>query len=186
MNRSRSTPGFRLVAATLLALGAFWAPPGASASCAVQPGGGVAWNTADAAFVGTVTSIANGARWATVRVEEVWKGPDQPIEVVVRGGPEGNASTSVDRTYAIGMRYLFAVGISDGTLVDSACSATTPADAIDLAAIRPADVRQPAGGSTSPTGGGLDLGGLAGPVLVVAIVGGVLLAAVLLARRRDA
>ncbi|MBF8290192.1 MAG: hypothetical protein HW391_1160 [Chloroflexi bacterium] len=184
--RSRSTLGLRLAAAALLSLGALWAPAGAAASCLIPPAGDLGWQAADVVFVGTVTGVANGARWATVRVEEVWKGPDQPVDVVVRGGPEGNTATSVDRTYNVGTRYLFAVSMEDGTLADNSCSPTTQADAIDLAALRPAEVRQPIGAAPTPASGGLDLSGLAGPVLIVGIVGGLLVATVFLARRREA
>ena len=174
----------RVLAAAILSLAALWAPAGASASCAFVPDA-AQWATADAVFVGTAISVANGARWATVRVEEVWQGPDQPVEVVVRGGPGGNVATSVDRTYTVGIRYLFAVSVVDGELADSSCSGTTQADAIDLDELRPPDVRQPAGTAPGSSDGGLDLGALAGPVLVVGVVGGLLLATVLLARRRE-
>ena len=181
---------FRVLAAGALTFAALLAPTAASASCLVPPGGQAPWASADAVFLGTVTSVANNDRWAIVRVEEVWVGPDQPVDVVVRGGPEGDTATSVDRTYIVGMRYVFGVMIVDGNLEDNACSGTTEVDAIDLDAMRPDDVRAPSGG-TSGTGppdsaGGLDLGAMAGPVLVVAVIGGLLLATVLLARRREA
>jgi hypothetical protein len=181
----------RLVAALLLGLGALWAPATASASCVILPDGQELWRTADAVFLGTVTAVENNARWAKVAVEEVWNGPDQPAEVIVRGGPEdpGTAS-SVDRTYEVGVSYLFAVSIVDGNLEDNACSGTTQADLMDIDRVRPAEVREPGGGGsgTGPTDAadGLDLGALSGPVLVVAVVGGVLLVIVLLARRREA
>ncbi|HEX4898600.1 MAG TPA: hypothetical protein VFV53_09620, partial [Candidatus Limnocylindrales bacterium] len=126
---------------------------------------------------------------AKVSVDEVWTGPDQPAEVVVRGGPaDQGTSTSVDRTYQVGVRYLFAVLVVDGNLEDNACSGTTQVDAIDLDAMRPDDVRTPDGGpvDAAESSGGLDLGGLAGPVLLASVVGGLLLATVLLARRRAA
>ncbi len=182
----RATHPLRLLAASVLTLAVLWAPGGASASCLALPPGQAAWASADAVFVGTVTSVANGARWATVHVEEVWIGPDQPAEVVVRGGPEGNTATSVDRSYTVGMRYVFGVTVVDGQLHDSACSGTTQADAIDLDAMRPDDVRQPVGGTPESAGGGLDLAGIAGPAALIAVVAGLLLATVLLARRREA
>lgn len=186
MNSARTARLGRLAAAALLSLAAAWAPAGASASCLVLPGGGPLWDSADVVFVGTVTGLANNARWATVRVEEIWKGPDVPAEVVVHGGPAGNVATSVDRTYTIGLRYLFAVASVDGALEDSACSPTTLEDQIDLDAIRPADVRQPAGGAPESAGFWPDLGELAGPVLVIGGIGALLLATVILARRREA
>ncbi len=185
VRRPRASAAFRFVVAALLGVGMLWAPGQALASCAQLPGVEAGWKLADAVFVGTVTSVANGGRWATVRVEEVWKGPDQPAEVVVRGGPGGNVATSVDQTYEVGTRYLFAAGISDGNLVDNSCSATAPVDTIDLGAIRPADVRAPVGG-TQPAGDrGPDLAAAAGPMIVAGIVGVLLVCVIVLTRRRE-
>ena len=176
----------RLVASLGLGLVALWAPAVADASCAPPPDGQELWRTADAVFVGTVTSVDNNARWATVSVDEIWSGPDQPAEVVVRGGPgDPGTMSSVDRTYEVGVRYLFAVMIVNGNLEDNACSGTIAVDGIDLDSMRPADARPPDGGPISGDDP-LDLGGLTGPLLVTSIVGGLLLATVLLARRRDA
>jgi hypothetical protein len=87
-------------------------------------------------FVGTVLSTTNRDRIAQVRVEEVWKGPDLPGEVDVRGTPVGqeeNAVSSVDRTFRVGHRYLFVPGHGvdlsprpNGRAVvdDSLCTAT--------------------------------------------------------------
>jgi hypothetical protein len=97
---------------------------------------------ADSVFVGTVTSLANNDRWATVAVEEVWDGPDLPPVVEVRGGPDGNAASSVDRAFTAKASYLFVVFISDGVLSDNVCSATTEFTR-DLIALRPATARQP-------------------------------------------
>lgn len=177
----------RFAAAAMLVFTALAAPSVASASCALPPGGAVdLWKSADAVFVGTVTALANDGRSAQVRVSETWQGPDQPAEVVVLGGPEGQGvATSIDRTYAVGVEYLFAVTVdANGKLMDNACSGTTETSSLDLKAIRPADVRQPIGGAPTSASGGLDLSGLAGPVLLAAIVGGLLLVTVLLANRR--
>lgn len=188
MTASRPVRSIRVAVATILAFVSLLAPTAASASCIPPVPGESPWASADAVFVGTVTSIANNARWATVHVEEVWIGPDQPVEVVVRGGPEGNTATSVDRTYLVGVRYVFGVTIVDGVLQDSACSGTTQAEAIDLEAMRPADVRPPTGAGTDPTGqeGGFDLGGVVAPLLLVGAIGGLLAGTVVLARRREA
>jgi hypothetical protein len=168
----------------LLALVALAAPAGVLAKCVPTPVGAVPWTEADAVFVGTVTSVANGERWATVAVEEVWHGPDQPTEVIVRGGPE-DSMTSVDRTYAVGIRYIFAVTVEDGALLDNSCSGTTPADEVDLGAVRPAEIRTP-GTETAASGQpGPTLAGLGGPLAVVAVGGALLLITVLLARRRE-
>jgi hypothetical protein len=97
---------------------------------------------ADSVFVGTVASLSNNDRWASVAVEEVWKGPDLSPLVEVRGGPDGNAASSVDRAFTAKTSYLFVVFISDGVLSDNSCSATTEFTR-DLIALRPATARQP-------------------------------------------
>lgn len=178
--RARILSVFGLLAAALLV------PAPASASCAVLPGSEEQWKTADSVFVGTVIGVENNARWAKVSVEEIWIGPDQAAEVIVRGGSEdAGTASSVDRQYEVGIRYLFAVMVVDGTLQDNACSGTTPVEVIDLDSMRPADSRVPGAAPEAPDPG-LDLGGLAAPVLIVSVIGGLLLATVLLARRRAA
>lgn len=176
----------RILSALGLVVAALLVPAPASASCAILPGSEDQWRTADSVFVGTVTAVENNARWAKVSVEEIWIGPDQAAEVIVRGGSEdvGTAS-SVDRQYEVGIRYLFAVMIVDGTLQDNACSGTTPVEVIDLDSMRPSDSRTLGDAPEGPDPG-LDLGRLAGPVLIVSVVGGLVLATVLLARRRAA
>jgi hypothetical protein len=185
MAASRPARRHRVFLIAILSLAALLVPGGVSASCMQLPPGTTPWDGADAVFVGTVTSVANNARWATVRVEEVWVGPDQPVEVVVRGGPEGNVATSVDRTYNVGARYVFGVAIVDGELTDSACSGTTVVEAIDLAEARPDGVRYPAGAPPTDAGG-FDIAALVAPAMVAALVGLVLLGIVLVARRRAA
>jgi len=188
MPASRPARWLRVLAAAALTLASLLVPTAASASCLAPAEGQDPFAAADAVFLGTVTSVANNARWATVRVEEIWSGPDQPVEVVVRGGPEGNTATSVDRTYLVGDRYVFAVLLVDGNLEDNACSGTTAVAAIDLDALRPDEVRVPEGAAAGATdrSSSFDLGGLAGPVLLASVIGGLLLATVLLARRREA
>lgn len=167
-----------------VALMAMLATPAASlASCAVQPNIKEAAASAEIAFIGTVTATANRDSWATVSVEEVWRGPDQPAEVVIKGGPEGNAATSVDRTFEVGMKYLF-FPYTDGAagLADNSCTSTAPWSA-DMLALRPKDARAPLGGTTTATG--FDAGGLLGPIAVAVVVAGVLLGVGLLARSRQ-
>lgn len=158
----------------------------AAASCAVPPLED--WiRSSDVAFVGTIVQLANGDRWATVNVEEIWHGPDLAPVVEVRGGPAGNVASSVDRTYGVG-RYLFAVSVAEGVLQDGACSATTEWTE-DLAKLRPADARRPSApidSAPEPTSGTSPLAPVvvaaAMVVAVVALFGSV----ALLARRRDA
>jgi len=105
---------------------------------------------ADSVFVGTVTSLSNNDRWATVAVEEVWSGPDLAPIVEIRGGPEGNAASSVDRSFTGGTRYLFLAYIADGVLSDNACSSTTEFTA-DLVRLRPATAHPPIAPAPDPT-----------------------------------
>lgn len=164
---------------------AFVVPPSAVlADCMMPPPVQEAAQTAEIVFVGTVVATTNRNSWAHVAVEEIWRGPDQPAEVVVRGGPEGNAATSVDRSYAAGTRYLFFPYADEaGALADNSCTNTVEWSA-DLAQLRPADARQPLG--ATPAEEGFDVGGLIAPLGVAILVGGVLLVAGLLARGRSA
>ena len=79
-------------------------------------------------FVGTVEAVRNVARFATVRINEQWKGPDLPDSVEVRGADvdDPNAFTSGDRSYAVGRRYLFLPANDAPPFLDGLCSATTP------------------------------------------------------------
>lgn len=155
-----------------------------AASCAPIESVEEAIRASDVAFVGTVVRLSNDGRWATVRVEEVWHGPDLTAIVEVRGGAAGNVASSVDRTFAM-TRYLFAASIADGTLQDNACTATAEWSG-ELARFRPDSARLP-----------LDAPGASEPVTptpalpMVVVFGGVALAvaaifgvAALVARRR--
>jgi hypothetical protein len=150
-----------------LLLVASWARP-AMASCALPPGEvGPRWADAEIVILGTVLAVADHDRIATVVVEEIWRGPDVPPEVIVRGGyGNGDSFTSGDRTFESGVRYLFDLRQSEGALQDNACSLTAPWSA-ELAALRPADARLVATQS-SPEANAMDLGG---PVAILVIVG---------------
>jgi hypothetical protein len=167
----------------LTALAVLGAPDVALADCAAPPPLEQAINAADIVFVGTVTSTANGNRWATVAVKEVWRGPDQPPIVLVKGGPGGNTATSVDRSFETGATYLFTpFRDGDGSLSDNSCSSTTLMSEA-VAPLRPALTRTPTG--AAPEAPGFDFGGLIGPIGVAVIVAGVLLLVGLLARGRQ-
>ena len=142
-----------------------------------------AMGTADIVFVGTVSATAQNNAWATVSIEEVWKGPDLPAVFEVRGGPGGNTVTSVDRAFEVGTRYLFVpFGMEDTFASDNSCSATQPWDE-SLAALRPADARGPIGGPP-PAPAPFDLLGAVLPFGVALLVAGVLVAVGLVARSR--
>jgi hypothetical protein len=114
-------------------------PPVALAACGPTPSLADAVLFGDVVIVGSVVKLENDDRWATVRVEERWRGArDVPDTIVVHGGPEPDASTTTDRTYQL-ERYLFVLTPGDGFFVDDACTATRPWTP-DLAAYRPAGV----------------------------------------------
>lgn len=163
----------------------------ALADCMMPPPIQEAITSAEIVFVGTVTATTNRSTWAEVQVEEVWRGPDLPARVVVKGGPEGNAATSVDRSFEVGLKYLFfpfvdpdAGPIPDqtGGLMDNSCTSTTAWSA-ELIPLRPADVREPLGATTGEAG--FDLGGLVAPLALALLVAGVLLVVGLVARGRQ-
>lgn len=114
-------------------------PPVALASCAASPSLADAVLFGDVVIVGSVVALENDDRWATVQVEERWRGArDVPDTIEVHGGPGADASTSVDRTFQA-TRYLFVLTAGDGYYVDNICTATRPWTP-DLAAYRPAGV----------------------------------------------
>lgn len=175
-----------LVALVLLAAGAVLAPAPALASCAgvpLPPDEAVFFG--DVVFVGTVLRTENEGRWATVRVEERWKGSDDLAEtIVVRGGPGPGMATSTDRTYAAG-RYLFIVERAGVEVRDSACGSTQPWTE-ELAPLRPATVSPAAAELPTDPLGAIEPATIA---LVAALVGALLVAVVaylwvLRARRR--
>ena len=175
----------RLRVATLLAasgLAMLAAPSAVVADCMMPPPVEEAAQTAEMVFVGTVAETSNHNSWASVVVEEIWRGPDQPAAVVVKGGPAGNMATSVDRAFEVGLKYLFFPYADEaGGLADNSCTNTVQWSA-DLAQLRPADARQPLGATQA--GGGFDVAGVIAPLGVAVLVGGVLLVAGLLARGR--
>lgn len=159
-------------------------PPIALADCMMPPPIEEAVKTADIVFVGKVAETANRNSWASVEVTEVWRGPDQPRAVLVKGGPEGNAATSVDRAFEPGVTYLFfPYAEAEVGLADNSCTSTTPWTE-DLVALRPADARAPIG--ADPESGEFDFSGVIVPIGVAVIVGGALFLAGLAARGRSA
>lgn len=120
----------------------------ARASCGLAPPVPQAIAEAPAAFVGTVSELSNGRRWATVTVDEVWKGEDIPDEVEVRAGPKdppggGGVATSADRYFEPTQQYLFVPYKRAGSVFrDNACTRTSP--------FRPSLERHRPSGSETP------------------------------------
>jgi len=160
-------------------------PAVAIASCAGTPSIEDAVRFGDVVVVGSVVKLENDDRWATVQVEERWRGArDVPDTIEVHGGPEPDASTTTDRTFQL-TRYLFVLTRGDGFYADDACTATriwTP----DLATYRPAGVSPAPGVEAGSKVTAIDPGAIA---LVAALLLALLIAIVayiviLRARRR--
>ncbi len=115
-------------------------PVMADASCAAGGSAQEAILSAPTVFIGTVTSLSNGDRVATVRVDDVWRGRAIPTAVEVVGTPDLTAAaTSVDRIYSAGTQYLFVPdGGGPASFTDNSCTATQPYSA-SLRGLRPAD-----------------------------------------------
>lgn len=104
----------------------------AHASCAIPPPLEAAINMTPDVFVGSVIDLESRGRWATVQVEEVWKGEEIPAEVEVRAGPRqvpgslGTSATSVDRHFDMNERYIFIPYKRNGSIFrDNACTRTS-------------------------------------------------------------
>ena len=137
----------------------------AAASCAPPLPIAQALRDSDSVFVGMVVGLAD--RTATFAVDEVWRGPDLPNRVVVIGGPDGNATTSIDRSWEANGNYLVFASVVDAKLTDNACS-NTQIWTDDLAAHRPTDARAP--NDATDTGGT----GISGPLLTLLAAIGVI------------
>jgi hypothetical protein len=136
-------------------------------------------------FIGTVETVDSGGFSADVEVIGVWHG-DVAERVVVDGGLEPATPAEDDRRFEPGVTYIFLPSRVDGRLVDNICSATTPWDEASMAGLRPPEAVAPGPVPATATGPLEGLGDLTGPIAVVAIVGGILLVTVVVARRRDA
>jgi hypothetical protein len=122
-----------LAAASVAAL-----PVAASASCAEAPTLATAIAKGQTVFVGTVTGLDDGARIATVHVDDLWKGNSVSAVVQVVGTPDlSAAATSVDRTFTAGQQYLFIpTSGSIDRFQDNNCTLTQPYSA-SLSGLRP-------------------------------------------------
>ena len=170
------------MAAGAAALALVLTPSSALADCMMPAPVQEAAQKAEVLFVGTVTETTKRNTWASVAVEEVWRGPDLPATVVVKGGSGGDGMSSVDRSFQAGVKYLFfPYATEGGDLADNTCTNTVEWSP-DLEGVRPASVRQPLGGNEEP--GGFYLAGVVAPLGVALLVAGALLVTGLLARGR--
>ena len=179
-----------LTAAVVVLAGLVLATSRAEAACAGPPDVERSLDSSDLVFVGSVTDLANLNRWATFRVETVWKGDPGSDRIEVRSGPAGaSVMTSNDRIYTTGGRYLvFAsdltrrpvavIDYGDGARwVDNACSATRPYES-SLDRFRPA---RPGAEPDNASGGSVTN---AVVVAVVMLVGALVVATLVRRRRR--
>lgn len=184
-----------------------WPAGAAHASCAPRPSTAEGLATFDSVVVGTVTATTSHRRVATVAVEDSWKGT-QLARLEVLGGPDvrGDGGSTVDRTYDVGVTYLFFLrsgGSRNGDVwMDNACSPTEPYRT-ELAQHRPAAAQlvtpsatvapstvapsvEDALSTRASTGDSSTGDSSAAPIAVVAlVVGGVAAGAVVLLRRRS-
>lgn len=82
---------------------------------------------ANTVFVGTVVGLSNSDRTAEVEVLGVWKGSDLPPQTVVVGGSDDPTVVNEDdRTFNLGVTYLFVLADFRPPFSDDICSATRP------------------------------------------------------------
>lgn len=166
MGGNKPLPGRRLMGmgtrgavALAVLLASLAVPTAAHASCVGLPSFQRSVDDAEVIFVGTVTALTNEDRWATVAVEDVWKGENIPAVLEVRAGPADppgpmHAASSVDRTFRDGARYIFFPYGHPPRFRDSSCSATQ-IYTDRLAGFRPSGAQPPTStASPVPTGAG--------------------------------
>jgi len=139
---------------------------------------------AEIAFVGTVTATINDGRWATVAVEEIWKGPDMPPVVEVHGGGPNPSDSLADRTFTAGTRYVFFPYVEDGVLTDNICSSTMEFP-FEIS-FRPESFRTPTPSEPEPADPIATIGDLAVPIGAVAFLAVVIIGGAMLVSRRQA
>lgn len=122
----------KLAAAIGLCLVVFVVAGPASASCAEPPIFAQGFGAAPLVFTGTVVSTESSDRVAHVAVDAIWKGDETAAEVTVYGTPDpfpggGFMSiSSIDRTFQMGVRYVFfPVTVSD-PYEENSCTLTQP------------------------------------------------------------
>ena len=135
----------RFAAIAMALAGIVGSPRTAAASCAVSgPPPANPYALLPVVFVGTVTATTHENRIALVHVESVWRGPDLPLVVEVRGSsvaltpvpPGMGVASSEDHYYQVGQRYIVAPSNDTPPLNDGACSWTRPYSA-EIAALVP-------------------------------------------------
>ena len=146
----------KVLALVLLAvLVPFADAPAAHAAC--SPSRSLEENimSAPIVFVGKIAVTSDDHTEAVVNVKSIWKGPDLPQLVDVRGGFEGDRDV---RTFNNGAVYLFFRSNRSEPFIDSACSATQLYSGPEL--VVPAYLTDAVGAETARLPIGLDGPGL--------------------------
>lgn len=145
-----------LTAAVLVGSQAFLASPAtAQTELGCAPDLPIEARIADATtvFTGTVRTLTNNGRTATVEVIRVWKGGTLPKRVQVTGtiATQSKVITALDRLYARDRAYLFVPSAgATPRFIENRCSATQALTA-ELSALAPSD------GGAIPVGAGVPL-----------------------------
>ncbi|MCI0584390.1 MAG: hypothetical protein L0227_16135 [Chloroflexi bacterium] len=176
----RILPAITVAAALLLA------PGPALADCQMAGPLDEAIAGAEVVFVGRVSEIDAGGRSAAVEVAEVWKS-DVTNRIVVDGGLDPANPAEDDRTFELGVTYLFVPNVVDGHPVDGICTATTPWDEAAMAGLRPGGAAAPPSPAPAATGPLAAVADVALPLVTALLIGGAALAvAIVVGRRREA
>jgi hypothetical protein len=159
-----------LLAWSIVALALMVSPAAARASCSA-PTTEAGLESARVVFVGHVTALANRDRTATMEVDWVWKGVDQPEVVTVVGGSTEVAEVSEDdRTFQMGISYLVITPAGRQPFLANRCTATRPYQSVGSAipldyqtAVGSEKARLPVAPVAEAESGGVPIG----PVLVI-------------------
>ena len=160
---------------SLLVVARWWIAPFALASCVELPPIEESFASAPVVFTGTVVAVDQGGRVAEVEVETVYKGEVAAVVTMLGGQSlEPNVTTSVDRSFSLGVTYAFFPVNATQPFEDNACTATSPLTP-ELEAI----IQELAGGPGRPPIGTVppDANSGAATGYVLAALGGALLLA---------
>ncbi len=114
-----------LAAVGLMAAILLGGPAPATAQCAPPRDTAAAIATAEVVFVGRTTAVSLDGRVSEMEVTSIWKGPNLPGHVEVRGALTADAPPSgSDRQFQTGVQYLVVAENGRDPFMATACSAT--------------------------------------------------------------
>lgn len=103
---------------------AVWPSAAATAACETELEFETALELADSVFVAQITAISDGGATAQASVKGIWKGPDLPRTVNLRGGDSSEKVGGTTRIHEVGQTYLVVAEWSRSAFVDDKCTAT--------------------------------------------------------------